>query len=78
MDHTATLCTCDYLVIVGRILCSELQLFDDDLVRPHSHLPHAFEDGFQIIVIQPPSCLANKSREHVDVGPETGLLQNKM
>ena len=64
------------LVVVGRILCSKLQLFDDDLIRPHSHFPHAFKDRFQVDIIQSPSRLANQSREHVDIRSQSCVLRN--
>lgn len=64
------------LVVIRRILCSKLQLSDDDLIRTHTHVMHAFEKCFEVDIIQSPNCSTNQSREHVDVGFQSSILQN--
>lgn len=64
-----------HLVISERILCSKLQLLNDQLVGPHLHAFHGLEDRSQVDVIPSFSRSSNKSGEHVDVGSESCCLQ---
>lgn len=57
-----------YLVKVGGILSCKLQLFDDDLVRPHPLVTHAFQQRFEVSVIQTATRSANQGRVHMRVG----------
>lgn len=63
------------LVVIWRILCSKLQLSDDDFIRPHFHVAHAFQDCSEVGVIQSVTCSANQSREHMDVRSQSCFLR---
>lgn len=68
-------CAHAHLVIVGGILCSKLQLSDDDLIRPHPQVSHTFKECFKINIIQSPSRSANQGREHVNIWSKSSFLQ---